>query len=100
MTPGTPTFTHASGCPHDAAFEAVCAADRSWFDQHPTEVEYWRPVTWPEIQDLRAAGILPVDVPGVLVDFEGHVHVWLLEPPNTGMRGRRFVDVQLICAPA
>src|SRR5688500_191977 len=99
-TPDGSTFTHSAGCPHDRAFEAVCADDRAWFERHPYAVEYWRPVTWPEIQDLRAAGILPIELGGTLVDFEGQVHVYLIEPPNPGMRARRFHGVQLIVTPA
>jgi len=98
-TPGVTTFTHSAGCPHDAAFEAVCQADREWFERHPHAVDYWRPVTWPEIQDLRAAGILPVELGGTLVDFEGQVHVRLVEPPNPGLRARQFHGVQLIVSP-
>lgn len=99
-TPEIETFTHSPGCPHDAAFEAVCAADRAWFEAHPHAVEYWRPITWPEIQDLRAAGILPIDLSVTLVDFEGRVHVYLVDPPEIGLRARQFHDVQLIVTPA
>lgn len=99
-TPDASTFTHADGCPHDAAFEAVCAADRAWFEQHPGTVAYWRGVTWPEIQDLRAAGILPADLTVTVVDFEGFVHVHLAHPPAIGMRARQFYGVQLIVSPA
>lgn len=98
-TPDVVTFTHSETCPHSALFEAVCDADREWFAAHPAEVEYWRPVTWPEVQDLRAAGILPIDLPGALMSFVGNVHVYLIEPPNIGARARRFVDVALIVGP-
>lgn len=48
-----PHIEHEPSCPFNSAVEAVTAADKRWFEDHPAADYYWRPISDAEIAEQR-----------------------------------------------
>jgi len=72
-------LTHDETCPIGLAIEAICDADRDWFEAHPAATEYRRLVALAEVIEQRTAGVWP--------DVQGWVVVSQIVP---GLRMRTF----------
>ena len=73
-------FTHQATCPIGLAVDAMMAADREWFEQHPGADHYYRSVTNAEVAEFSILGERPV----------GKVLVHQVEP---GLRMRQIETV-------
>jgi hypothetical protein len=77
---------HDQTCPLGLDIDAVCDADRRFFEEHPGTTHFYRPVMASEISEQRVWGLL-LDMPGRAV---GKVLVTSISP---GVRTRCFDDV-------
>lgn len=53
-------LTHDKTCPLGLAIDAFCDLGRLWFEQHPGEVRYVRPITWAEQQESLLYGVASI----------------------------------------
>lgn len=82
-------LAHDAGCPLDAAVNRVIDADAAWFARRPQREQYTRPITSPEIQELRLSGVIPDGATRVT----GRVTVMWIRP-GLRMRGSHVEFVE------
>jgi hypothetical protein len=78
---------HDQTCPLGLDIDAICDADRRFFEDHPGTDVFYRPIMLSEVDGLRQAGIIPPGIPGKAV---GRVRVTSVSP---GIRVRSFENV-------
>lgn len=78
---------HDSTCPTGRGIDEMSEADREWFEAHPGETEYVRPLHWTERDQLIRSGDLNVPRPVPGASLEGETLVMQARP---GVRIRRF----------
>lgn len=77
-------LTHDDTCPIGRALDEMSADDRAFFADRPHAPHRVRPIRWVEVQQLRAADLIPAGA-----DLSG----WrvLVRQPAPGVRTRRFI---------
>ena len=83
-------LAHLAGCPIGESLDTATDLDRQWFADHPTESEYWRPISYEELDVV--ARELGRALPHPPAGFAWYIRVEQLSP---GLRQRHLESIIL-----